>query len=288
MAQTASDIISDDDVRAIVEKIRNKKFQARTVFRDYDATDNDSNSVEFPVSDDDFGGDVAQIPPGGEFPRATKSYDKVQAAHTKYGVEIAIPDEDVEDNVIDLTLDQEEDLVRAEESRMEALAYNVLSSNTNSAGAIDAGNASAGVWEYEDITLARQQAFQDELSLGDLRLVAGAQDMNDFLTMDKFTQASELGDQVLEQGVLPGGSLVGDEAFIGVAGDVPVYLSNTGDFSDGEGYLVDTTNFGWESTRRAMDVTQYREESNEQDVWQIDARVDFVATQPTANIEIST
>lgn len=288
MAQTASDIISDDDVRAIVEKIRNKKYQARRAFRDYDATNNNSNSVDFPISDGDFDGDVAEIPPGSEYPRATKSYDTVSAAHTKYGVEIAIPDEDVEDNVIDITMDQEEDLVRAEESRMDALAYNVLSSNTNTAGPIDAGNASAGVWEYEDITLARTRAFQDELSLGDLRLVAGAQDMNDFLTMDKFTQASELGDQVLEQGVLPGGNLVGDEAFIGVAGDIPVYLSNTGDFSDGEGYLVDTTNFGWESTRRAMDVDQYREASKEQDVWQIDARVDFVATQPTANIEIST
>jgi len=288
MAQTASDIISDDDVRAIVEKIRNKKYQARTVFRDYDATNNDSNSVEFPISDSDFDGDVGEVPPGAEFPRSTKSYDSVSAVHTKYGLEIAIPDEDVEDNVIDLTMDQEEDLVRAEESRMETLAYNVLSSNTNSAGNIDAGNASAGVWEYEDITLARTRAFQDELSLSDLRLVAGAQDMNDFLTMDKFTQASELGDQVLQQGILPGGNLVGDEAFIGVAGDVPVYLSNTGHFSDGEGYLVDTTNFGWESTRRAMDVTQYREENKEQDVWQIDARVDFVATQPTANIPIQT
>ena len=288
MAQTASDIISDDDVRAIVEKIRNKKYQARRAFRDYDATNNDSNSVEFPVSNADFDGDVAEVPSGSEYPRATKDYDTVSAAHTKYGLEIAIPDEDVEDSVVEIVMDHEEDLIRAEETRVDAVAYNVLSSNTNAAATIDAGNESAGVFEYEDITLARQQAFQDELSLGDLVLIAGAQDMSDFLNMDKFTQASELGDQVVEQGVLPGGSLVGEEAFIGVAGDVPIYLSNTGDFADGEGYLVDTSNFGWESTRRAMDVTQYREEDKEQDVWQIDTRVDFVATQPTANIEIST
>jgi len=144
------------------------------------------------------------------------------------------------------------------------------------------------VFEYEDLTLARQQAFQDELDLGELVCIAGGQDMNDFLNMDKFTQASELGDQVLEQGILPGGNLVGQAAFIGVAGDIPVYLTNTGDYSDGEGYLVDTTNFGWESTRRAVDITQYRDESIEADVWQIDERVGFVATQPTANVAIST
>ena len=122
MAQTASDIISDDDVRAIVEKIRNKKYQNRRAFRDYDATNNNSNSVDFPISDSDLDGDVAEVPPGSEYPRATKSYSTVSAAHTKYGVEIAIPDEDVEDSVVDIVMDHEEDLVRAEETRMDALA----------------------------------------------------------------------------------------------------------------------------------------------------------------------
>jgi len=50
MAQKASDVISDDDVRAVVDKIRNLKYQNRMAFRDYDATNNDSNSVSFPVS----------------------------------------------------------------------------------------------------------------------------------------------------------------------------------------------------------------------------------------------
>jgi len=288
MAQKASDIISDDDVRSIVEKIRNKKYQNRRAFRDYDATNNDSNSVEFPISDGDFDGEVSEIPPGSEYPRATKDYDTVSAAHTKYGFEIAIPDEDVEDSVIDITMDQEEDMVRAEETRVDQIAYNILSGNTNSAGPIDANSNSNGTFEYADIVAARQQAFLDELDLGEVILVTGGQNMSDFLNMDEFTQASELGDQVIEQGVLPGGNMVGQQAFIGVAGDVPVYLTNTTDYSDGEGYLVDPTNFGWESTRRAVDVTQYREESTESDVWQIDERVGFVATQPTANIAIQT
>jgi len=275
-------------VRAIVDKIRNKKYQSRTAFREYDATNNNSNSVEFPVDDGDFDGDVAEIPPGAEFPRAAKNYDSVQVAHTKYGLEVVIPDEDVEDNVIDITLDQEEDMIRAEETRVDGIAYQILSNNTNSAGAIDAGNATAGVIEYEDITLARQRAFQDELDLGELRLLTGGQNMNALLNMDKFTQASELGDSVVEMGILPEGNLVGEQAFLGIAGDVPVYLDNTGNYAEGEAYLVDTTNFGWESTRRALDVTSRYEESIESTVYQIDERVGFVATQPSANVAIDT
>lgn len=281
MALTASDVISDDDVRAIVEKIRNKKYQARRAFRPYDATDNDSNAVKFPVSDSDFDGDVAEIPPGAEYPRASKDYDEVSAAHTKYGLEVPIPDEDVEDSVVDITMDHEQDMIRAEESRMDAIAFNILSSN--------AGNTvgpNNGSWAFTDFTKAKQQAFVNELDMGELEVYVAGTAMNELISLQEFTQASELGDQVIEQGILPGGDMVGDQAFLGTIAGLPVYASNTGEFSQYEGYLVDTSNFGWESTRRELDVTSYREESNEQDVFQIDQRVDFVATQSSANIQI--
>jgi len=282
MAKTASDVISDHDVRAVVDQIRNQKYQNRMAFRGYDATDNDSNRVSFPVDNGDFDGEAVEIPEGSEYPRANKEYDEVDAVHTKYGFEIAIPDEKVEDNVIDIVMDQEEDMVRAEEKRIDAIAYNVLSSNASSPGIGD----SNGDIVYSDVQEARQQAFVNELDMGSLMLLTGGQNMTDFTNMDEFTQASELGDQVIQQGVLPGGDLVGEQALLGVVSDVPVYLSNTGNYGDGEAYLVDSDNFGWESTRRGMDVTQYREEDKEQDVWQIDGRWDWVATNTEAAIEI--
>jgi len=282
MAQTASDVISDHDVRAVVDQIRNQKYQNRMAFRGYDATDNDSNRVSFPVDNGDFDGEAVEIPEGSEYPRANKEYDEVDAVHTKYGFEIVIPDEKVEDNVIDIVMDQEEDMVRAEEKRIDAIAYNVLSSNASSPGIGD----SNGDIVYLDVQEARQQAFLNELDMGSLMMLTGGQNMTDFTNMDEFTQASELGDQVIQQGVLPGGDLVGEQALLGVVSDVPVYLSNTGNYGDGEAYLVDSDNFGWESTRRGMDVTQYREDDKEQDVWQIDGRWDWVATNTEAAIEI--
>jgi hypothetical protein len=284
----ASDVISDPDVRAVVEKIRNAKYQARRAFRRHDATDIDSNSFDFPVSNNDLDGEAVEIGENSDYPRGNLDWSKVSAAYTKYGVELPISDEAVDDSAIDVVLEAQEDLIRTEENRVDNVAFGVLSGNTNSSGPFDAGNKSANVFEYDDIVLAREQAFVDELDLGSLALVAPGSNMADFLRMDEFTQASELGDMVAEMGILPNGDIVGSDAFLGVVGDVPVYLSNSGAFTDGQGFLVDTSNFGYESVRWGQDVKSYREEQQDQDVWKINGRWDWVATQSSANIEINT
>lgn len=284
MAITASDVVSDDDVRAVVDKIRNQKYQARRAFRNHDATDLDSNSFNFPVSDNDLDGEAVEVGESSDYPRSGLSWSEVSAAYTKYGLEITISDESVDDSAIDVVMNAQEDLIRAEESRVDTVAFGVLSGNTNSNGPIDAGTDST--FSYSDFVDAREQAFVDELDLGSLEIYAPGANMSDFLTMSEFTQASELGDMVIEQGILPGGNMVGEQALLGVLGDVPVYLSNSGAFTEGQAFMVDTSNFGWESTRWEQDVTQYREEEKDQDVWKIRGRWDWVATQPQANIEI--
>lgn len=281
----ASDVVSDDDVRAIVDKIRNQKYQARRAFRDHDATDIDSNSFSFPISDNDLDGEAVEIGENSDYPRANLSWSDVQAAYTKYGLEIVVSDEAVDDSAIDVVMNAQEDLIRAEENRVDTVAFGVLSGNTNSTGPVDV-NSNTTI-EYADVVRAREIAFNDELDLGSLELYASGLDMSDFLNMDEFTQASELGDQVVTQGVLPGGDLMGEQAFIGTVGDVPVYLSNSGAFTEGQAFLVDTGNFGWESTRWEQDVRQYRDEEKDADVWKIRGRWDWVATNASANIEIN-
>lgn len=280
----ASDVVSDTDVRAIVDKIRNQKYQARRAFRNHDATGIDSNSFDFPISDNDLDGEAVEIGEGSDYPRGNLTWSEVSAAYTKYGVEITISDEAVDDSAIDVTLNAQEDLVRAEENRMDTVAFGVLSGNTNSNGPIDAGTNNE--FAYADVVDAREQAFVDELDLGSLELYAAGANMSDFLNMTEFTQASELGDMVIEMGILPQGDLVGQQALLGVVGDIPVYLSNSGAFTEGQAFLVDTSSFGWESTRWAQDVEQYREDSKDQDVWKINGRWDWVATNSAANIEI--
>jgi len=285
MATKPQDVIQDEDVRAVVDKIRNQYTQVRRAFRGDDRTGADSDTFSYPVSDDDFDGEVVEVGAGEDFPRSDKSYSKVQAVVSKYGVEIAITDEAVEDSKVNVEMDQEEDAVRAEERRIEEEAFNVLDANTNSAGPIDAGNAAAGVIEQPDLELAKEQALSDELSQNDLIVIGSAQDYSDYVSLDGFTRASDLGDQVVQTGVL-GDDADLSEGFMGVALDMPVYLENVGNISSGDAYVVDTSNFGWETTRRAMSVDSYREDEKEQRVWQIDGRWDWVATQSTANIKI--
>jgi len=284
MPITASDVIQDDDVRAVVEKLRNQYLQVRRAFRNHDGTDLDSNSFEFPVSDSSFDGEVVEVGEGEDYPRTDKSHSTVQAAYKKYGVELTVTDEAVQDSAVDVEMDGEEDLVRAEERRMETVAYNVLDGNTNSAGPFDAGNAAANVIEQADLELAKEQALSDELSVGELVVIGSADDYSDYISMNGFTRASELGDSVARTGVLPEGDL--SEGFMGVALDMPVYLENVGNISGGDAYVVDMSNFGWESTRDDMDVLSYREEQKDQTVYKVSGRWDWVATDATANIKI--
>lgn len=287
MVVTASDVVSDDDVRAIVDKIRNQYLQARRAFRDHDATNINSNSYEFPVADDSLDGEAVEVPEGSDFPRSGLNRSTVAAAYTKYGVEIPITDEAVSDSAIDIEMDANEELIRAEERRMDSIAFNVLSSNTNASGPIDANSNNNDEIEYADIVAAKQLAFTSELSNDNLVLLAAGSDMEDFLNMTEFTQASELGDSVIVQGRLPDGDITA-EAFLGMVSGVPVYLSNTGAFTAGQAFLVDVSNFGWESTRWETEVVSYPEDSRQQTVWQISGRWDWVATNPEANVEINT
>jgi hypothetical protein len=286
MPITASDVIQDDDVRAIVDKIRNQYLQVRRAFRSHDGTGLDSNSFEFPISDSSFDGEVVEVGEGEDYPRTDKSHSTVQAAYKKYGVELTVTDEAVADSAVDVEMDGEEDLIRAEERRMETVAYNVLDGNTNAAGPIDNGGAGANVIEQPDLELAKEQALSDELSMSDLIVIGSADDYSDYVSMNGFTRASELGDSVARTGVLPEGDL--SEGFMGVALDMPVYLENVGNVSNGIAYVVDTSNFGWESTRDDMDVMSYREEQKDQTVYKVNGRWDWVATDSTANIKIDT
>lgn len=283
MAITASDVVSDDDVRAIVEKTRNKYYQFRALFRDHDATGLNSNSFEFPQSDFEFDDEFVEVPEESEYPRASKDYQTVQAVYTKYGLEVPISDEAVSDSAIDIEMDVNEDLIEAEEQRLDGIAAGVLSGNYGNSGA-EIGDATGDI-TYGNIADARQELYRNDADITDLRMVVSGQNIANMLTMNEFTQASELGDQVLEQGILPGGNLAG-QGFLGVAGDVPVFAENVGALSQGHAYVVDAGNYGWESERWSREVSSYREEEKDQDVWKIRGRWDWVATQPDKAVKI--
>lgn len=283
MAITASDIVTDDDVKAIVEKTRNKYYQFRSLFREDDATGINSDSRSFPQTDFEFEDEFVEIPEGAEYPRASKNYNEVKAAYTKYGLEVPISDEAVSDSAINLEMDVNEDLIEAEEQRLDAIAFNVLASNYDNAGS-EIGDGTGDI-TYANIAQARQDLWNNDADITDIRMVVSGLNVKNLITMNEFTQASELGDQTVTQGILPGGDLA-NQGFLGTAGDVPVYAENVGLLGQGEAFVVDTGDYGWESTRWDRDVSSYREEENDQDVWKIRGRWDWVTTDTSKAVKI--
>lgn len=283
---STSDIITNDDVRGMAELVRNKKYQFRRAFRRHDATQLNSNSFTFPQLDIDLAAEeVAEIPEGSEYPRADFDYESVKAVYSKYGVEITVTDEAVEDSYLDVEMDGNRQLTEAEEERMDKIAFNVLNNNLNANGPIDSSGDAAGALEYADFVDARTTLFDAGASFGDLFAIVNADGMGDLLKMQEFTQASELGDNVITNGLLPGGNV--GEGLVGTVGDIPVYASNVGGtLSAGQAIVVDESQYGWESERRSFDVENYREEETDQTVYQLSGRYDWVPTNAEVGIKI--
>lgn len=283
---STTDIIQNDDVRGMAEMVRNKKYQFRRAFRRHDATNLNSNSFTFPQMDIDLTAEeVAEIPEGSTYPRADFDYETAKAVYSKYGVEITISDEAVEDSYLDVEMDGNRQLTEAEEERMDKIAFEVLNNNLNSNGPIDASGDSAGTLEYADFVDARTTLFDAGANLSDLFAVVNADGMGDLLKMSEFTQASELGDNVITSGLLPNGNI--GEGLVGTVGDIPVYATNVGGtLSAGQAIVGDASQYGWESERDPFDVDNYREDDKDQTIYKLNGRYDWLSTNSEVAVKI--
>jgi len=279
------DIITEEVVRDIIEAKQRETRQARRAFRSHDATNISSNSFEFPKGDADFEGDSAEIPEGSSYPRASKSYDDVQAAYSKFGFEVPITDEAVDDSTIDIELDVMEDMADEEFRRMDSIAFGILNNNTNDDGPV-AESTTSGVIEDADLLKAREILFADDFSLQNMELYVGPSGMTDVTSMEQFLDAFEITDTMLDQGYLPREDI--GQGLVGIARGIPVYAMNTGDLGEGEALLVDTASYGYESTRWEQEVSSYREENKDQTIHKTSSREDWVATKPEACVKIET
>jgi len=281
---TASDIISEQAVRSVLEEQLTKTYQFRRVFQDHDATDISNDRFSFPQREVELDrDDVVEVGEGESYARTGTDYGEVTVVYDKRGFEITISDEAVSDSRVDVEMDTETQAMNAWQGAMDYLAFQVLDSNQNAAGPI--GNDNGDPIQYQNLVDARTTLFDDKYDLSEMVGLVGADGMNDLLTMEKFTQASEMGDFVLQNGLLPNGDV--GPMFLGEAAGVPWYATNTGDLGPGEAFLADTSRFGYESTRWDREIRQRRDEENDADVWKIRGRNGWVAFDPSANIKIT-
>lgn len=275
MPVTASDVISDDDVRAVLEERTQEMYQFRRAYRDHDATDLNSNQFSFPQATDTVRGAMDEVGEQSDYPRTELNYEEIVANYTKDGFEIAISDEAVSDSVFDIMMDVTEEMAIGAEARLDSLAWSLMDPDdgNNLNGDSPIGTDTNDL-NYNAVVDAYTTLLEDEFRPTDFELYLSADAFGDLAKDDNFTHATDQGDQVVRQGTLQ------------VGFGVPVVPTNTGDLAADEGNMVDTGLYGYESTRWDREVTNYREEKKDQDVFKIRHRKDFVVTKPGAAVHI--
>lgn len=274
-----ADVVTQEAVRGMLEEQVRKTYQFRRAFRNHDATDIDNDEFNFPVPVDDLDGEMVEVAEGSHYPRSGTNTDKVTAVYTKYGLEVPITDEAVSDSRVDVEMATQENLMWAAESRLDNLAFNILDNNFNTT----VGDGQDDV-TYSEVSEARTTLWDASYDIGSMIMLVEGAGWSGIEQLSEFTPASELGDFVVQNGLLPGGDV--GTAFIGTVAGVPTYATNSSDLADYSAFMVDTSQYGYESIRWDREMTSYREESNDQDIHKIRTRLGFAATDANAAVKI--
>lgn len=269
MTLTSNDVISQEAVRAEVLEAVEEELVFRQAFDEYDATDINSGSVQIPVEAGDLG-ETATVAEGSEVAsRNAEGISKVTVNTEKYMAEAAITREAIEDSILG---EIERQVEAHRNSLMEALdgaAYDELDAGITRSAVGDAG----GTMDY-DTVIDAMTALEGDGYSPDL-LIVSAESKGDLLKSAEFTRASEMGDEVVMNG-----------QFGEVAG-IPVAVSNVGDLGAGEGFIVDTDQYGVEVVRSEAEAREYEEESQDQLVVQIRTRRGYKTLRGDAAAKIT-
>ena len=266
MSVTSDDVIDQEAVRAEVDEYAQENRVWRQAFRQIDSTSIDSNTVEVPVLDKERAAGV--VDEGTEYPNAGNATRKVPVDHEKYGVEVELTYESIQDALLDViamhTEERAEDLADA----LDEAAYDEVQGNLQDAVIGDEGGALGYADVIDAMTALESEAFDPDL------LIVSAESKGDLMKSDEFTRASQMGDDVVRDG-----------AFGEVAG-VPVYVDNGGHIGAGEAVMFDSSRYGIESEREGMTSLEYEKEGENKRVIQVRTRMGWNAIRPDAGVKI--
>lgn len=260
-------------LRDRVEDIVEEELVYRDVFRPYDATDISSNVVQIPVPDD-AGQHPKIVDEGAEFPRSHEEYSLEELYFDKFGFEVPLTMEAVEDSRIDLTQDQVDRQARAMAEDINARAFEELVTTIEEDSyAVQSDNIN-GTMTYNDLLEGRETLLTNNYD-PDL-LIADVNAVHDLLKSDNFLRATEIGDEMRRDGAvgrIAGMEIVEDDSGLDITGG-----SNPG------AVMVDTDLFGYEGERTPVTTEEYSEDRSQTDVYRIFARMGWLVTEPDAGV----
>lgn len=268
MVITTQDVVTEESVMAMVQAQTEANYGFRRFFRDHNG-DAAGPSMKFPLTKEDFDGAMEEVEQGTEYPKYEKEYGDVEAVYTKYGFEVDISDEALEDGILDLRMDQTRDMIREEARRLNSIAAGVVSGNL---GATYGDNA--GSLTFNEVVDSRAKMMKYD----DTESEAGY--TPDLLLVEPLGAASILKDDAFKLRDTPVGDRVVLDGFIGSVAGMDIFEDNSGQIGDYNAYMADTSRYGYESAKYRGDVSSRREENQDKTVYKLKDRLDWVSTQP--------
>lgn len=260
-------------LRDRVEEIVEEELVYREAFRPYDATGISSNVVQIPVPNDE-GANPKIVDEGAEFPRSHEEYSLKEMFFDKFGFEVPLTMEAVEDSRIDLTQDQVDRQARAMAEDINARAFEELVTTIEEDGYDKQSDNVNGTMTYNDLLEGRETLLTNNYD-PDL-LIADVNAVHDLLKSDNFLRATEIGDEMRRDGAvgrIAGMEIVEDDSGLDITGG-----SNPG------AVMVDTDLFGYEGERTPVTTEEYSEDRSQTDVYRIFARMGWLVTEPDAGV----
>jgi hypothetical protein len=275
MTLKASDIITQEVVRNVVEDIAEEELQFRNAFRDLSATDINSNSYELVVPKDDMG-EPQVIGEGEEFPLDEGENEKLSIDFEKYGFATQITMESMEDSMLDVKRNQIEQRARMLQENLDRRAYNVLVSDND--GVVSQDTGADGTFDFADVVAGITQLQGNHYSPD--TLIVEPEAVGDLMLDDQFTDAaSDSGHDTVRSGE------------VGQIAGVDVQVTNFTDIDHGsatssnpQGVLFDSDFYGYEVTRTPVSSNEYEDEGRQADIIQTYTRKDWVSVYDDAAV----
>jgi len=261
-------ILTQEAVEQTLEERLQEELVYRDAFRGLDAQDVNSNVIKVP-NPADVMAEPAAVEPGASYPSTREEYEKISIEREKFGEIIAVPEEDIMDNIFDLVADHVDLAAREMAEFLDGLAFNELTGNVNGTGAGD----SDGNLTFDDIVDGMRVA--EEADADPDVVYVGPQGKADLMTSADFTRATDLGDETITQG-----------GTIGTVAGLEVRYSNTGDIATSDAFVVDTDVYGYEATFTPVQTEEDEDFDTDTRRFKIKTRKGFKAIKPEAAVQV--
>lgn len=269
---STADIITEEEVRRVVQAATEEDLQFRRAYRNIDIDGLPNDTITLP-KDDDTMAEPEHIGENMEFPMDEEDTSTITSTVDKYGLAVSISMEAEADSVFDIQSMQVEKKARKMQEKLNELAFNNLNSNLHSSS--PAGNqGDTSLFEYDDVIDAERVMREDGYSPD--TLIVSTQAHADLKVSDEFNSASDLGDRVAQSGQ------------VGRVGGYDIFVDNDGHIGSGTaaGYLIDTSKYGFEVTKGGIQTDEWEDPSRQAQVFNIWTRIDHVTMDSSAAIKV--